>query len=75
MNVNQHHVGRLVRKLETCRFVPLADVPVGAVGRVTSVESHGANPWTRYVIEYTVGGVTHRGWGQCPDSDFEWFPG
>lgn len=73
MNVNEHHVGRLVRKLETCRFVPLAEVPAGTTGVVTSVESHGSNPWTRYVVTYPVAPVgAARGWGQCPGTDFEW---
>ncbi len=69
MNVNEHHRGRRVRKLDTCRYVPLAEVPVGTVGVVTSVESHGSNPWTRYVVEYPGGA---RGAGLVPDRDFEW---
>jgi hypothetical protein len=37
--------------------------PVGAVGVVTDVESHGMNPWTRYSVRWSDGCRT---WGLDP---------
>ena len=33
----------------------LLPVPAGLAGTVTNVESHGANPYTRYSVEFTDG--------------------
>lgn len=37
------------------RLAPMADI-AGMVGVISSVESHGSNPWTRYSVTFGNGG-------------------
>jgi hypothetical protein len=43
----------------------------GQLATVTSVESHGSNPWTRYSIRFADG--AHTG-GTIPGVEFDWAP-
>lgn len=47
----------------------LLDTPAGIVGVVEAVNSHGSNPWTRYVIRFEDGS---RGIDLVPGEDFDW---
>lgn len=49
-------------------LVPMAEA-AGLEGVVTSVNSHGSNPWTRYSIRLTNGGFVIDG---VPGVDFDW---
>lgn len=49
-------------------LIPL-DTVGGMEGVVTSVNSHGSNPWTRYTILLDNGGRLIDG---IADSDFDW---
>lgn len=33
----------------------LLEIPIGLAGRITEVESHGHNPWTRYLVYFDDG--------------------
>lgn len=75
MSIHAHHKGRRVRTLDTIRgrgYAPdwpgwqapdhlehMPDLEPGWVGTITNVESHGANPWTRYGIEFDNGVSTN----------------
>jgi hypothetical protein len=67
MNRNEYRRGQRVTTLETrTRRMPadfpgwgspdasaaLLPIPAGLHGTVTDVESHGSNPWTRYVVRF-----------------------
>lgn len=52
----------------TAHLQPLASI-AGTVGVVTSVESHGSNPWTRYSVRLANGGSAS---GLVPGEDFDW---
>jgi len=82
-NIHDHHLGRPVRALTTRTRALAVDFPgwgapnyadflvpilEGAHGVVTSVESHGSNPWTRYTIRFADG---TRASGLCLGSDIE----
>lgn len=49
-------------------LVPLTEA-AGLSGIVTSVNSHGSNPWTRYSIRLENGGYIIDG---VPGNDFDW---
>lgn len=49
-------------------LVPMAEA-AGLSGIVTSVNSHGSNPWTRYSITLENGGHVIDG---VPGNDFDW---
>lgn len=79
-NRNAHHTGqriRIVAPTRTRRHAVdfpgwgadnyadfLLPIEVGMTGVITSVESHGINPWTRYSIRFDDGTTTH---GIVPD--------
>lgn len=46
----------------------LLDIPMGLVGKVTYVEHHGHNPWTRYSIHFADG---TRAYGLVWGEDFD----
>ena len=46
----------------------LMSVPAGLIGEVTSVESHGSNPWTRYSVRFTDGTTAS---GMCLGTDID----
>ncbi|WP_069164573.1 hypothetical protein [Nocardia altamirensis] len=70
-SVDAHHEGRRVRTLDTIHgngFAPsfpgwdapdcldhLKPLEAGWLGTIHNVESHGANPWTRYGITFDNG--------------------
>ena len=70
-NVHDHHRGRSVVTLRSSRtrrlpadFVgwghpdaigSLLEPKTGLTGRITNVESHGSNPWTRYTVRFDDG--------------------
>lgn len=83
-NVNAYRKGQRVVSIASRRNRLAADFPgwgaadaydflvpmtAGLVGTVTSVESHGSNPWTRYVVEFDDG---TRGIGLVDGEDFFW---
>lgn len=47
----------------------LKPLVAGMMGVVTSVESHGSNPWTRYSVEFANGGHAS---GLVAGLDFRW---
>lgn len=49
-------------------LIPMTSV-AGMAGTVTSVNSHGSNPWTRYSILLANGGRVIDG---VPGTDFDW---
>lgn len=70
MNVNENHKGRKVTTLDTNhRRFPvdfpgwgaanaadtLLPIPAGLTGVITSVESHGIAPYTRYCVKFPDG--------------------
>lgn len=74
MNIHENHRGRKVRTLASSRHrrygtdFPGWDAPdaadhlleaePGLTGTITSVESHGSNPWTRYSVRFDDGSHT-----------------
>lgn len=84
MNVNSNHKGRGIVSMETrtrrlSQDFPgwgapdyrehLLPIPAGLTGVVTTVESHGSNPWTRYTVMFDDG---TRASGLCLGTDFTW---
>lgn len=84
MNIHSHHKGREVVALETRHRRLAVDfpgwgadnyrdfllpIPAGLTGVVTTVESHGSNPWTRYTVRFDDG---TRASGLCLCTDFTW---
>lgn len=49
-------------------LIPIASA-AGMTGTVTSVNSHGSNPWTRYSVRLADGGHMIDG---VPGVDFDW---
>lgn len=49
-------------------LLPIASI-AGMTGVVSSVNSHGSNPWTRYSIRLANGGLIIDG---VPGVDFDW---
>lgn len=37
----------------------LLEIPTGLTGRITNVEHHGSNPWTRYGVRFSDGTTAH----------------
>jgi hypothetical protein len=82
-NVHDDHKGRKVVLIRTRRVLAvdfpgyhaknyadfIVDREPGLTGTVTHVESHGANPWTRYTVRFDDG---TRASGLVPGHDFDW---
>lgn len=83
-NVNDHRKGQAIVALETNHRRLAADfpgwgatnyadfllpIPAGLAGTVTSVESHGSNPWTRYTVRFEDGTSAS---GLVAGDDFRW---
>lgn len=86
-NINDHRKGARVISRETTRRRLAADFPGwgaanyeahllpltgGLLGTVTSVESHGSNPWTRYSVRFDDGTSAS---GLVDGADFDFIAG